>query len=76
MPDFHLEPFAVPANDAAHLCGVSRATWWRLHSAGKCPMPVRVTSKSPRWRVDELRAWLDAGCPDRQSWQRIWEGKS
>lgn len=67
-------PLAVDATEAARLCGVSRATWWRMNSAGKIPAPVRVTRRSPRWLVDELRGWLIAGCPDRQTWHRIWKG--
>lgn len=65
-----LDRLALPAKDAAALVGVSRAQWWKLHSAGKVPLPVYLGAKAPRWRVDELRAWLDAGCPDRASWQR------
>jgi predicted DNA-binding transcriptional regulator AlpA len=62
---------AVSAEGAARLCGVSRSQWWKLHSAGKVPLPVYLGSKAPRWRVDELRAWLAAGCPNRQEWQRV-----
>lgn len=61
------ESLAVPAIDAARLCGVSRATWFRLNSAGRIPAPVRIGSV-PRWRVEELRAWLEAGCPTRERW--------
>jgi predicted DNA-binding transcriptional regulator AlpA len=66
---------ALTAKDAAALVGVSRAQWWKLHSAGKTPLPVYLGSKAPRWRFEELRAWLNAGCPDRQTWQRLREGK-
>jgi prophage regulatory protein len=62
---------ALPAKDAAALIGVSRAQWWKLHSAGKIPLPVFLGSKAPRWVVAELRAWLDAGAPDRQTWLKL-----
>ncbi|MCH8851419.1 MAG: AlpA family phage regulatory protein [Planctomycetes bacterium] len=65
-----LEPLALSAPDAARLCGVSRSQWWKLHSAGKIPLPVRLGTRAPRWRVDELREWLAAGCPDRAAWER------
>jgi predicted DNA-binding transcriptional regulator AlpA len=65
------EKLALPAKDAAALVGVSRAQWWKLHSAGKVPLPVYLGTKAPRWRVDELRAWLEAGCPDRQTWLKM-----
>jgi prophage regulatory protein len=60
---------AVSAKEAAALVGVSRAQWWKLHSAGKVPLPIYLGTKAPRWRVDELRAWLTAGAPDRQTWR-------
>ena len=66
-----LAPLALPAKDAAKLLGISRAQFWKLHASGKIPLPVYLGSKAPRWRAEELREWLAAGCPDRQSWQRI-----
>jgi predicted DNA-binding transcriptional regulator AlpA len=62
---------ALPAKDAADLVGVSRAQWWKLHASGKIPLPVYLGTKAPRWRVEELRAWLAAGCPDRLAWQKL-----
>jgi predicted DNA-binding transcriptional regulator AlpA len=64
-------PAAVDAAGAGRFCGVSRSQWWKLHSAGKVPLPVYLGSKAPRWLLDELRAWLEAGCPTRQEWQRM-----
>lgn len=65
---------AATAKDSAALCGVSRAQWFKLHSMGRIPAPVRLGSRAPRWRVEELRAWLAAGCPDRAAWERIRDG--
>jgi predicted DNA-binding transcriptional regulator AlpA len=67
-------PLAVPADGAAELCGVSRSQWWKLHSAGKVPLPIYLGSKAPRWRVEELRLWLAAGAPDRTTWLKMREG--
>lgn len=64
-------PEALPAAAAARLLGVSRATFFKLHAAGKLPMPVYLTPRCPRWRRAELLAWLAAGCPDRRTWQRM-----
>lgn len=62
---------AVSAREAAALFGLSRAQWWKLHAAGKIPLPsYRLGSKAPRWDVAELRTWWSAGAPDRQEWQR------
>jgi predicted DNA-binding transcriptional regulator AlpA len=66
-----LHALALPAKDAAALVGISRAQFWKLHAAGKLPQPVYLGAKAPRWRVDELRAWLAAGAPDLLTWQRM-----
>jgi predicted DNA-binding transcriptional regulator AlpA len=63
-------PLLLTARQAAELCGVSEATWWRLHAAAKCPAPVKIGG-STRWRVAELRAWTEAGCPPRAEWQAL-----
>jgi predicted DNA-binding transcriptional regulator AlpA len=44
--------------------GFSVRTIWRLKSAGKLPQPVRIGG-SFRWRADEIEAWVQAGCPDK-----------
>jgi predicted DNA-binding transcriptional regulator AlpA len=56
------------ARQAAPLCGVSVPTWWRLNSAGKTPAAVKLGHRT-LWRADELRAWVEAGCPSREEWE-------
>jgi predicted DNA-binding transcriptional regulator AlpA len=56
-------PLAVNARTAARMMGLSVASWYRHCSAGRTPKPVKI-GKSSRWRVDELRAWIEAGCPN------------
>jgi predicted DNA-binding transcriptional regulator AlpA len=41
---------------------VSPRTLWRLLSAGKLPEPIRV-GRSVRWRMSDIREWIDSGCP-------------
>jgi predicted DNA-binding transcriptional regulator AlpA len=41
---------------------ISERTLWRLLSAGKVPPPVRI-GRSTRWRLAEIRSWIDRGCP-------------
>jgi predicted DNA-binding transcriptional regulator AlpA len=65
-----VEPLLVPAPEAARLCGVSAATWYRLKSAGKVPAAVTISSRV-LWRVEELRRWCAAGCPDLRTWQAM-----
>src|SRR5260370_40179947 len=52
----------VPARTAAEMCGKSLRTWRTWDAAGWIPRPVRI-GRSTLGRVDELREWVDAGCP-------------
>jgi excisionase family DNA binding protein len=65
------ESMLVDAKEAAALCGVGRTTWLTLASAGKTPAAVRL-GRSVKWRRDELKAWIAAGCPVRQKWESIY----
>ena len=64
----------VDGKTAAAMCSVSSATWARWTSAGKNPEPKRVGSQIVRWLVAELRAWCEAGCPNRKTWAELREG--
>jgi predicted DNA-binding transcriptional regulator AlpA len=71
--DAALPPLLLTARQAAVLCAVSPATWWRWVSAGRSPAPVRVGG-CVRWPLDGpggLRAWIAAGCPDRRTWEAM-----
>jgi len=63
-------PLLVTATEAARLLGVSRTTFYRLHSSGRVPLPVNL-GRSVRWRSRELDAWVQAGCPARVKWEQI-----
>jgi excisionase family DNA binding protein len=53
--------------EAAKQLGVSRAHFYRMHNAGRIPLPLRLGG-AVRWRQDELEAWVAAGMPDRRRW--------
>lgn len=55
----------VSAQMLAKRLQLSVRTLWRLRSAGKLPKPVRLGG-SVRWRVTDINAWVDAGCPGLQ----------
>jgi prophage regulatory protein len=59
----------LAARQAAALCGVSLATWWRWGAAGRCPAPIRISAGCVRWRRDELESWVACGCPRRKEWE-------
>ena len=67
------EPLLVDAAGVGTLLGISRNMVWKLHSTGRLgPPPVRL-GRCVRWRVGELRAWVEAGCPARDQWQQLRE---
>ena len=54
------------------VCGISRSQWYKLQSQGRTPAPVaNLGQKRPIWLIGELRAWLDAGAPNRDQWERL-----
>ncbi len=60
----------VTASELAKLLGVSVRQIWRMNSAGKIPKPIRM-GNCVRWMIKEIEAWLEAGVPDRVSWESI-----
>lgn len=67
------DPGRVLVADArllAELLGVSVRHVRTLDSAGKIPRPVRIGERVT-WRLDEVRDWLAAGCPDRRTWDTL-----
>ena len=61
--------FLIGVEQVAKRLGISVRTIWRLDAAGKLPEPIRI-SGSVRWRSVEITAWIEGGCPDRDSWNR------
>jgi predicted DNA-binding transcriptional regulator AlpA len=49
----------------SQLLNVSPRTLSRLDQLGAIPQPVRVGQNMIRWRLAEILAWIDAGCPPR-----------
>ena len=65
-----VEPLLATARDLAAMLRLSLRTIRLMDRAGKLPEPLRVGG-SVRWRLDEIRAWVAGGCPDRATWARI-----
>jgi excisionase family DNA binding protein len=55
-------PLLVTSEEVARLMQISERTLWRLLSAGKVPEPVRI-GRSTRWRLNDVRRWIEEGCP-------------
>jgi len=61
---------AVPASRVAQLLGISERHLHNLRCNGLVPDPVKL-GHSVRWSVVELRAWLNAGSPNREAWEAM-----
>jgi predicted DNA-binding transcriptional regulator AlpA len=65
-----LKPLAVDARRLAKLLTLGLRTIRTMDSAGKLPAPVRCGARK-LWIVREIRRWLRAGCPDRETWNHL-----
>jgi len=63
----------LTAEQCAELLNIGKSTFWRYHTSGKVPMPVKI-GRSIRWRTEEIHDWVEAGCPSREQWNVIREG--
>ncbi len=70
VPPETTERLAIPASEVAKLLGISQRHLWNLSTTGRLPRPDRL-GRSVRWNRAELEAWLAAGGPTRDKWERI-----
>ena len=56
----------ISAEQFAGLLQVSKRTLWRLLSAQILLPPIRIGG-SVRWRLADVRRWIDAGCQPTDS---------
>lgn len=52
----------------SELLNVSSRTLSRLDDLQAIPEPIRLGGSMIRWRLAEILAWMDAGCPLRRNW--------
>jgi predicted DNA-binding transcriptional regulator AlpA len=46
------------------------STLYAWDQEGRIPQPIRIGVRT-YWRGDELRDWIDAGCPCRERWNLL-----
>ncbi len=63
-----LSPLVADAKRLAKLLTSGLRTIRTWDAAGKLPMPIRLGGRV-LWIVDEIRDWLAAGAPDRDTWE-------
>jgi hypothetical protein len=61
-------PLLLTGAEAAAMLGATARTWRTWDAMGKIPQAIRIGRK-PFWRPEELKVWVAAGCPDRETWE-------
>ena len=64
------EQLLLSAKELAETLSISERQVWRRDACGALPCGISI-GKLKRWRYEEIRAWVDKGCPGREEWQRI-----
>jgi len=57
----------LTTKEVAKLLKISQGTVLKLCNEGTMPKPLRI-GRSVRFRYEELRAWVNAGCPTQTEW--------
>lgn len=63
-------PLVADAKALAKLLGLGLRTIRTYDTRGLIPKPVKLGSRVV-WRLDEIRAWLATGAPDRATWDAL-----
>lgn len=63
-----IAPMLLSITSLSELLGVSLSHVKRLRASGRLPDPVRLGGRV-LWRVDEINAWVQAGCPAATKWR-------
>jgi predicted DNA-binding transcriptional regulator AlpA len=62
-------PLLLGADDAAKCLGIGRSLFLELDGQGRVPQAIKLGDKRKLWRLAELTAWTNAGCPHRDRWK-------
>ena len=57
----------INSNALSKLLNLSQGTIYNMEKEGRMPVAIRV-GKAVRWSLDEIKAWIAAGCPERANW--------
>ena len=49
----------IKIDEVLSMCGVSKPHIYRMISRGQFPAPVRVGPRAARWRLSEVKKWID-----------------
>ena len=58
----------IGTRGVARMLGVSQRHVERLDASQLMPRPVWI-GRAKRWKLRDIREWLDLDCPDRATWE-------
>jgi len=64
-----LGPTLLTVAELAELLNTSPRSIYRFSTEKKLPAPLRL-GQQPRWRRSEILAWIDAGMPPAEEWEK------
>jgi len=64
--DFATLPLMLDVQTVAKLLKCSGRHVYRLSDSDRMPRPLKIGSLV-RWRRDDIRQWIDDGCPSKRS---------
>lgn len=64
-------PLMVDRRQLAEILKVSPRLIQKLQASAHLPAPIRL-GRAVRWRGEEIRSWVDAGCPQRDCWELMY----
>lgn len=68
-------PLLLSAKEASKMLSIGRTLFYGLHSSARIPEPVRLGNRT-LWNRSELEQWTNCGCPSREKWNQIKNGKN
>ena len=68
-------PLAVEKGMLSKLIGCPERQIDRLVSAGEMPPPVKLGVQKTVWVLATIEAWLNVGCPDVKTFEKIRNGR-
>lgn len=57
--------------EVERMTGLSRASIYRMMSAGEFPSPIRLGTRAIGWRVADIEAWLASRAPVSYAGKRV-----
>lgn len=42
------------------MLGISESTWRRMMDDGRCPKPIYIAPRSPRWWHSDIMKWIES----------------